>query len=731
MLSGYLLLAMAAMPQTDTKIDFDCTGKSVENVLNELSKKSGSRMTTVPQLKGEILIASVKGHTITEIKTGIAAAVGGVWKDLSGESQLQLDTERDAREAAEARKTAVLETSAAKAKYLQDNPETKWTADFAKAQVRADQDQARKIMENIRGNNENMPNITITSINSNDQSPATAFLRKIIANLSPDFIAGLPANRRVVFSTRPTAMQKTMPVGTVAMENAFVSEMNVLNAAIKDAPPLDPSVTYNSSLNQSKAVSLPLGKVLLAAKRNSEAKGVNFELIISNPAGEIIAKTQTWLQAEKEKGEESDVAAPSGGYQPSDFNTKLAKALKSSNPGSQSISSNRTSPNGPEFVILSTDTPTPPVDPAALAFVSDPVKNEPQSALVSESLHQFGTAAKKDFIACVPDSLVTGLPAAFSGESMNWEQYLQTLDQNNTRVTNAGPFLVFSPAICAESRSSRVNRAEFSKFFRPLVANGYSRLSEASSYMLAKTWPNSFDASYTAMVSKEADYNIFSSGKMDYLRLFGAMNRVQAQGNQQKFGIMGQPPRAKDILSNLLYNSGGATIIGKGSMVMVSMGDGPKDQPKAPTLAQESTEMFPNGLPQNGVINLNYSETACYFGRSKSTTQGKFFTAEHLGMFLQMKNQSPDMNLIGLDPTDQSIMYQEAMAADIAFNIPLAEGFELNQSLMDGWVTRTQGLSFTQLPADFLAAVEASKKRAAERGMRFGPGKGQNKPPVR
>ena len=730
MLSGYLLLAMAALPQNDPKIDLDCTGKTVENFLTEVNQKAKSSLSVVPQLKNEIIIASIKDDSVSDIKAGLAAAVGGVWKDTPKGPQLDIDTERAAKEAEEARKKLIEAQAKGKAQYLQNNPEVVWNSDYAVGKVRADQDQARKILENVKGNGNPDEKMTIRVINSDDQSPASAFLRKIIANISPELIANLPAGKRVVFSTRPTAMQKVMPVNTSGMETSFVNEMTILNKAIKDAPPLDANVNYESSLNQMQAVSLPLGKVLLAIRRSPQSRGANFELIVSTPNGKIAARTQAWV-GEDWKPTPSEMKVPTGAYQPSPLATKMAKALKAGQPGSTSINSTRGN-GGFEFVILATDTPVPPTDPAAYAFASDPLKNEPMSLIVSESLHQYSQAERKDFIACVPDSLVTQLSQKLSGDNMLWQQFSDALNEADVDVQTSGSFLIFTSENCAASRSNRVNRAALASFIKPLAATGYSRLLDSANFVLAKTWQDSFDAAYTGIISSDTFYQVFNSGAQEYLKLYGSMNRTTAnRGPELQFPIIGQPPKAKEVLSNILYNSGGATIMGKGSMVMISKGDGPRNEPPAPTLADESTEMFPNGLPQNGVINLTYSETGCMFGRSKSTMQGKFFTPQNLAMYQMLKNDSDDSHIIGLDPTDQSILYQEAMAASFDIKVPLSEGFELERSLTDGWVTRQQTLTYNQLPADFLREVENAKKNSRTVPLNFGGGTGRVKPPVR
>lgn len=731
MLSGYLLLAMAALPQNEPKINIDCTGKSVEAFLKEVNQQAKTNLSPSPQLKNEIIIASLKDDTVAELKDNLAAAVGGVWKETQSGPVLEIDTERAAREAAESKKELIEATTGGKELFLQNNPEVSWTQEYATSKVREDQEQVRKILESIRGNNNNSEDhLTIQAINSEDQSPATTFLRKIITNLSPDMLASLPAGKRVVYSTRPTAMQKPMPINTSGFENAFVNEMNILNKAIKDAPPVDPSVTFISTLNQSQAVSLPLGKVLLAVKRVPQSRGFNFELIISTPDGKIAAQAQNWV-AEKWDPKPGSTTVPEGAYDPSPLAVKMAKALRTGQSSSSSIMSNRGN-TGFEFVMMTTDQQPVPIDPAAYAVASDPVKNEPLSIMVSESIHQYAQAVKKDFIACVPDALVMELANKLSGDKMLWQQFSDTLDSAQTKVSVAGNTLVFTPKNAEKCRTNRVNRSAFAAFIKPLAASGYSRLIDSANYALAKTWEDSFDAPYTGIISNETFYQVFNSGRTDYLRLFGAMNRTTAsRGPETQYPIIGQPPRAKDLLTSMLYNRGGSTIMGKGSMLMVSQGNGPRDRAPQPTLASEPTEIFPNGLPQNASINFNYGETACIFGRSKSTMQGKFFTAQNLAHYQMMKSGQDDQYIVGLDPSDQSIMYQEAQAASFDIRVPLAEGFELNNSLTDGWVTKPQAMTYNQLPAAFIAEVENFKKNSRNLPINIGGGRGQVKPPVR
>ncbi|MFI5385918.1 MAG: hypothetical protein ACHQ50_07335 [Fimbriimonadales bacterium] len=227
MLAPALLIAFAIGSQSDSaldkKVSLTCPATPAAVVARMLSEQAGVPLSAPDPMSGEMLVLRFKEVPLRVVMDKIAAAATGEWSRKDGGYELTRPmTLIHAVEHAERLKriAMVKEALAARAKEF---------GRFDANIVRAFFDAMRKESESLRGRSDN-GGIVVDRKEKDTPSveqPSDRFATRVLSTMSPEDLADLPTGQRVVFSTRPTNMQRPLSGSLLSAVQEFVREQAI------------------------------------------------------------------------------------------------------------------------------------------------------------------------------------------------------------------------------------------------------------------------------------------------------------------------------------------------------------------------------------------------------------------------------------------------------------------------------------------------------------------------
>ncbi len=729
-----------AQQETVQKLTFESESAPVAKVLEKLSTKMGQKLTASPVFGNETLLVSVHDGTQRMVMDKIAEATVGKWVTVKDGFRLDRDTDKW-------REVASLEYAKRRdgmAKAIQSytdshKADATWDSKRAAELVKAEIDSRQQLLDHLKQNDPNILDhqVHITKGSSNDVTPATSALMEVLAKLPVDSIASLGAGQRVVYSSRPTRMQKSLPISAQSLIDKFVQAQNVLAAAASSGPAAPDNITVNGGLDlAAKPINSVQGKVLVILTRRSSDPGVTVEVQFSDASGNIMGQAYRWLSPEDQIPEANpavkvthDDTIPC-----SALSQEIAKALVSSQGSTSNSSNEMTIGSKSGFVTLSTNGPMPgpSLSAEALACLSNPSQSDPQSTFCSDLVLGAVKAAGVNFVGSLPDAALVPLArVAVTGckPSSVWNG----LSSNLTRLQLSDGWIVATPADRLEQSAEQMDRNAATALFGTIVRRGYPRLYDLAKFSLS-LGQNPKTTNFGVVVLKLLDpyaasdlsHNIGSNPQLfQFLATLGE-NAFNRSTGETKFQILGMNSEQRRDMEAVAF--GGDTIggiIGQGDFVGISVTDGPGPSPSreaGPTLANEPTEAMPDGLPALATITLQFTSADLVFAAVSGSRGGEFLSAEGLGTMQSAQSsgrfQDVDLKIPGFD------RFTAAQGNSIVMTREFIAGRPAVSNYADGWlVPGSSTVTFDKLPSGFRNAVAKAKDEMSKgRTVRFGPG---------
>jgi hypothetical protein len=213
--------------QSEPTITYTCPGKNAKAVFEDLSRQAGQTLLIGQSLAEEPIILRLDKANLSDVKEKLAFALNGDWvPETSGLRLIQKKTkpvpaenpqgkviaERQKVVREELATTPVFDTKAANTLALQ-------IEDYLKIQGEKPDDDSRYRNDT-------------TGPKLGDQGPYAKFCRRIFVLMQPKELASVSENKRVVWSTQPTKMQRALPKEVWSEWTRFQRDLEVWNQAI-------------------------------------------------------------------------------------------------------------------------------------------------------------------------------------------------------------------------------------------------------------------------------------------------------------------------------------------------------------------------------------------------------------------------------------------------------------------------------------------------------------------
>lgn len=729
-----LFSAVIAGAQAPEKISFSCRAQALSSALQELGRKLDLQITAAPAIRHLPVVIHATDVSRETLLAKLAEAAEAEWQvngtqrtlGRSGAKQRELEQrELNARAADLARGIQ---------SYLQSDT-AKWDRESVLKMIEEERRRRDELLKQISGQGGGGGRVSIRTMGTTPVAPAGLAVRDAIRNIPPAMLAAIRPGERVVFSSNPTRVQRGIPFNYAPTLNAFVQAHNLLASLVKSTGEINPDIQISGGLDlDAKPLSGPLGKLLIIVQRlNANDPGISLQVKIADAKGVIVGDAQAWVGSGL-PAEEDPPAAPAAGtdaIEISPLHQEFARLL-AGDPTRGNIRRGSMALNiDGDFVTFGGEPPRiPPMSNEVRAIFMNPAANEPLATFPTEILMGWADAKGLDLVAVLPDELVNDLQPLAAGGRVTAGQVRNALDEGGMTVSESEGFAVLRSAAPVAAERTRTNRTALSRFIQSSSTEGFAKLDEAAAYAVAMPYDYSDRNLDMRLMNVIIPTSIdgFTQGSQGrhFLRMYGLMTPGQRLANQAEvvLAVNQMTPAQRQLTDQIVYGAGGTGIIGRGSMSMIAVEDGPGgDEPPAETLANEPTEAMPTGTPLDGLLKIARRSIEGLYGLITGQDVGKLMTAQELGLTQGLATMNPGGGTTPTIPTYDRFRLATILRMAVQLDLKVRT---YGATLTDASVTGNRPMTYEQLPDSIRKVIEDTKARMRGNTIGF---RGSQRPP--
>jgi hypothetical protein len=700
-------LTCASLAQ-DSKVTYTTVAVSAKKAIADLAQKSGMKIECSPSMEKEILVLRLNDAPIDAVMKQIAAVTSGAW-NKEGETYYLVAN--------------------GSARQIEANRILQRDADAMTKMLKAQITGMAK-----RDKNAPPEAASIFGINMGGNSA----LAQIALAIGTTQLASVSDGGRVVYSTNPTGMQKSLPGSATQFINQFVIDYNKLAAMQKQDEPAKADSDENTAMfmemfgnrmRKPKPITGPPAKALVVVSRKNMFfnSGLSLELKLYDANGKVLttstlplsmggmpfgavaaaavedgkAGDQTAAPAKKEEGKKVD----SREIKLSTLSAELHKMDGSFGRG-----------GGAASLKLSKD---------LMDALRDPVEHDPLSFVHSEGLIQIAENRNEQLVADLPDSVTSILGFLTDKGTLTTDTFLTEIKgDDKAAVVEGNGWMVVSPADGAKSRKERIDRYALRTLIQVADSKGSVGLDDVASYATKNESPMEgapASMSYIMLFAPGAvQQGMMGQVNWDMLRFYGLLDPAQKQslrqGTRLAFNRLTSGQEAQ--VTKMVFGA-------KESLVVETRQNRP-GQPKEDPITQmirsqmemfgggnendyrtEPTEVMPSGLPQDGFIVVDFSSEPVGQPQTMSTDLGRGISLgpTELGLFKFFKDDPQMAGMSGEMPTMDDIKVGTRSIYNFSFYV--AQAVCEKQTLNDDAIAKDAPVyKVGNLPADFQKRID-------------------------
>ncbi|MFY9235402.1 MAG: hypothetical protein WAO58_13195 [Fimbriimonadaceae bacterium] len=507
-------------------------------------------------------------------------------------------------------------------------------------------------------------------------------------------MAAIPPNSRVVFSTRPTPMQKSIRGDLQNALASYASEQNFWAKACEQASGDDAGILMNSRFSKMTIDSTKELKAILVLSRYSASTSLGAELIVADGRRRI-----SYLQGRFEALTLTNALPPIAALtkEPAPELSKL----------SQEVLTRSILKEG------EAEQTRQPISPELKSLLADPENFDPLSLGPSDVLQSVGKFRNVNVVANLNDRMLFVYPY-LDDKQLSPTMFLWFAKVvHEFEIVEAPGWLTLKPHYRMDAGESHVNRAALGRLSRTAL-KGNPSLDDLAVFLLSYPSREVSPATtlYLNLISPE-NANMLWSGNGEMLRLYGlvphAMRQQMKGGAPVKAGEL--PADARSQLARMLYGPGS-------NYALVATSD---DEFYSSFLAFEPTEAFPLGLPPETTVTMREVVEEVPFARWGNTLRG--FTPQELALE-SLAKELPDR--FGDWGREGSGKYFFGSRRRITGVIQLPPSARMDYTLTESSVNTTQApVTLDQMPElyrrEVTRMIEHYRNTAAQKPLRKPP----------
>lgn len=692
-------------------------------LIEDLVTKTGLRLEVTPQTADEVLLVRVKDASVDDLLRHIASAADAEWVQKGEVWRLTRTTERQAAQLQ--RDTLVRSQQIGVAlKVAEDEiaKAPKWSEQRAKAIDEASQAQMQRIE---RSRDRVLPTTGIPT-----DTPVMRTAIRLLRQVGPVALAGIRDGDRVVFSLRPTPMQRALTGAAMPTLRDFVGMQQDLLAVWKpsagDGPPARVSI-FSQGMGDGNA-SLGIGNGFMAVVRNGDMLITTVATL--DPNGQALAHGQYYLMLRQPSPPESPSAEPEIPLSP--VSREFVKGIRAVNGGglgktvvSRSVGFSVPLPGGGTRMIYLSSSPgeglTTPTSRELLETLTHPEATDPVNLVVADT---FGKAVEGNLVANFPDRTILSLALPWTTKGLSKSQLLKASESRlNLRVTRSNGWTDIVSSTPAYDREFRTVRPALGKALRTVVSKTSLSVEDLATWSLAQgnpiTNPNDFGLVALAQLNMAEASRISPLMRQPYgIRLLGTLTaRQRAWALQDGLPVAELSPNQRGWVTRALMEDvqpRTKTLVRRTPTTVMSRGR------QSDIATDEPTLCYPEGLPKKAILKLDVSSSAGVVGFANASSPAIFLTPELLAAYRAGKQNATLDSLLNLPIYSEFI---PAKQSSNTFSLLIDDDTPLTQTIDSVDVPANSArVPFASLGEDFRRATEAAVGTIGEkmRNISFG-----------
>ncbi|MBA3725771.1 MAG: hypothetical protein H0W86_04795 [Armatimonadetes bacterium] len=565
--------------EADPKVTYSTVAVPVKRAVAEIAKATGAKIDVAGEITNEVVIISVTEAPLSALMDHLAVVTSGEWSTEGGVRWLKyskstFEKERRARRTARLARIVAAQKSIKEGLPAFDKPDPPKSED-------ADSDE------------EPSP------------SPVTKAIYRIVALMDAEALVDV--EKRVVFSTGPTRMQRPLPnvdriiSKLVAEHDAQVAELQKEQQKADDLDPKTVEEEQREQLwnrlfgadNSLQIVAAPVAKLLLAATRDDfpdDGMGITFHLALFDQEGKILLSGSEVALAYPEEPPDATKPVVHRVDHPLDF-SPLSMERHELFYGRSRLAAEISGP--------------------LLERLLRPDVYDPRSFMDSEALLVVARVKHVNVVANLPD----GMPEMRLFGPMTVETHLADLRSSSDvlEVDESEDWIVIRPADPIAARDVQTDRRALAALAKAANEDGLASLEGLAAYFSTSSERSFLDSNYVRLFAR----NLFGQD-WEFLRLYGLLSSGQREllraGKQ--IPVRSLSTAQKELITDMVYGAlryeverPGILQFSESELITVA-GLG-RAWPEL-DYHDEPTELMPAGLPPNATVSMSASEEGVF-----------------------------------------------------------------------------------------------------------------------
>lgn len=730
----FIWIALAALSAAslaqNAKVTYTTVAVSAKKAIADLAQKTGMKIECSPAMDKEILILRLNDAPMDEVMRQIAIVTAGTWSK-EGET-IYLVANGGARQ-------------------LEANKILQRDAAAISATLKKTIDSFEKPKTPVKGaktNPDDPPqDMPMPGFFGGGMMGDSAVMAKIAMAIGPLQLASVPEGGRVVFSTNPTGMQRSLSGSASQYINQFVVEYNKMAAMAKQDEPAkndgDEQMAammelFGNKMKKPKPITQPPSKAIVVASRRGMFFGYTLDLKLYDAAGKILATNSMPLMTNMP----FDMAAMAkpGAAPPKNEGPELklspmaAELYKANNSLSFRGGSSQTK-----------------LSKELMDVMRDPVAHDPLSFVQSECLIQIAEGKNEQLVADLPDGVASFFDNLTQKGTLTADSFLKQIKGNDkAAILESNGWMIVSPANGVKSRKERTDRVALRNFIGTAESKGYVALDDVAAYATKNESPMDgapASAAYVILFAPGAlQQGMMGQVNWDMLRFYGLLESSQKdtlrQGARIAYGRLTSGQQSQ--ISKMLFGADENLVVETRQSA-----NKPKDDPLTEMINSqmdrfgggndtdfrtEPTEVMPSGLPQDGYLVVKFATEPIGQPQTMSTDFGRGFALGPMefGLFKFFKEDPQMAAMAGQMPTMDDIKVGSRSVYNFSFYA--ANAVCEKQTLNDDSIPKDAAVyKMANLPSDFQKKIDdmatSMKKNPIWKMMGKMGGLGQGTPP--
>ncbi len=675
----------------DQKVTYETRGATVVKALSELSAITKVRLDSAMNLKGDVLMISVKEVRLKDLLDKIALADSAEWKQDGPLLRLVVNNvarNKEARDEFNARLSSFSKELEKRKKQLLELQKGKKLDDEGTLAV--------------------------------GSSPDNQCITQLLGCVSLSDLASAGPEKRLVFSTNPTRMQLPIRGGAAYVEKWIAAHNVAIPKDAKDADELNkmfndnvPPFLKKMMADRTKRIEAPISKANLAITPFPFFNGVQIHLNAYDANGKSVLDGSSMMMSDDLEAIVGTLTGKDKIEKPTGT-TKIVwsedtKALLASLGTGRSSITNSMSLKLPDSL---------------KAKLYDPEKFEPLSFVTGDLLANLAKAKSKPVVAVLSDEMMlrAALPAKQPDTVEEFEEQIQSGKQLVQLPET--DWMVYRPIKAATARETRVDRHALSMLISTARKKGVIGLEDLAAYAVVGKSPalNQVASFFmTIFAPNTLQQGMGGGSDWNMLRFYGQLTPQQRStlASGGRIPIQNLLPSQQSTLSTMVY--------GPNATLDISGASQPSDDLFSRSIRSymndiedyrsDPTESLPNGLVGGGYVEVKVSTDQ--FIRLNGEDGGESFAtlgADEISLLNLMKD-SP----MGKMLSEQMKLPESGKLGDrveYTFVFHLRSDVSMTQSLKDDNLSSdAQTVSLTSLPSGFQSSVNAKMEQLKKSGL--------------